>query len=164
MIFRRFATLKVIVAALLVTAGAFKASAGEGNKLEARIEIFGFAGLHVLTNRTTIEEAADRYAIAMDLDARGLASVFVDLTSHSEVHGALTRDAYRPEAYRAEVRRNGVDRYYGVDYRGDGAVTNASSPAPAGGLFCRWRRAGAGRGSGVSRGRRATNIEGGVCD
>src|ERR1700680_4846299 len=73
MIFRRFATLKVIVVALLVTAGAFKASAGEGNKLEARIEIFGFAGLHMLTNRTTIEEAANRYAIAVDLDNRGLA-------------------------------------------------------------------------------------------
>src|SRR5271156_3797459 len=29
---------------------------------------------------------------------------------------------------------------------------------------CRWRRAGAGRGGGVSRGRRATNIERGVCD
>jgi len=58
MIFRRFATLKVIVVALLVTAGAFKASAGEGNKLEARIEIFGFAGLHMLTNRTTIEDGA----------------------------------------------------------------------------------------------------------
>src|SRR4030088_610975 len=32
------------------------------------------------------------------------------------------------------------------------------------GADCRGRRAGAGRGSGVSRGRRATNIEGGVCD
>ena len=130
--FPRFAALSAIIVALLVIAGAFKASAGEVNKLEARIEIFGFAGLHVLTNRTTIAESADRYAIAMDLETRGLASVFVELTSHSEVHGVLATNAYRPEAYRAEVRRNGVDRHYGVDYRGEGTVINALSPAPAG--------------------------------
>src|SRR5215471_18999044 len=133
--FRRFAALSAIVAALLVIAGAFKASAGEVNKLEARIEIFGFAGLHVLTNRTTIAESADRYAIAMDLDTRGLASVFVELASHSEVHGVLATNAYRPEAYRAEVRRNGVDRHYGVDYRSDAAVINASMPLSPGGSF-----------------------------
>ena len=46
MIFRRFAALPATVAALLVIAGAFKASAGEVNKLEARIKIFGFAGFH----------------------------------------------------------------------------------------------------------------------
>ena len=132
MIFRRFAALAAILAALLVIVSAFKAPAGEADKLEARFEIFGFAGFHVLTNRTTIEESADRYAIAMDLDTRGLARVFVDLTSHSEVQGGLTKDAYRPEAYRAEVRRNGVDRHYGVDYRGDGTVINASSPPSAG--------------------------------
>jgi len=135
MIFRRFAALAATVAVLLVIAGTCKASAGEVNKLEARIEIFGFAGFHVLTNRTTIAESADRYAIAMDLDTRGLASVFVELTSHSEVHGVLATNAYRPEAYRAEVRRNGVDRHYGVDYRGEGTVINVSSPAPAGRPF-----------------------------
>ena len=94
--FPRFAALSAIVAALLVIADPFKASAGEVNKLEARIEIFGFAGLHVLTNRTTIAESADRYAIAMDLDTRGLASVFVELTSHSEVHGRVARDTAVP--------------------------------------------------------------------
>jgi Protein of unknown function (DUF3108) len=127
MVFRHFTALPVIVSALLAIFGVSRASAGEVDKLEARIEIFGFAGFHMLTNRTTIEESADRYAIAMDLDTRGLASVFVELTSHSEVHGGITRDAYRPEAYRANVRRNGADRHYGVDYDGDGAVTNASS-------------------------------------
>jgi hypothetical protein len=102
--------------------------AGEADRIEARIEIFGFAGVHVLTNRTTVEEAGDRYSIAMDLDTRGLARVFVDLTSHSEVHGRLAGDTARPDAYRAEVRRNGIDRSYGVDYRSDGAVINASMP------------------------------------
>jgi hypothetical protein len=127
----RFAVLSLIVAVFLAIAAATKASAGEIDKLEARFEIYGFAGFHVLTNRTTIEESTGRYAIAMDLDTRGLASVFVELTSHSAVSGAFVGEAYRPQAYRADVRRNGVDRHYGVDYRGDGTVINVSAP-PAG--------------------------------
>ena len=124
MIFRRFA----IAVALFFSSGAFAASASESDRVDARFEIFGFAGLHVLTNRTSVEEAGNRYAIAMDLDTRGLASVFVDLTSHSEAHGALAGETLRPEAYRAEVRRNSVDRHYGLDYRGDGTVINSSTP------------------------------------
>jgi hypothetical protein len=131
MIFARFATLPLIAAALLVGAGAFNARAAEADRVDARIEIFGFAGLHVLTNRTSVEEAANRYAIAMDLDTRGLAAVFVDLTSHSEVHGGLAEDTLRPVAYRAEVERNGVDRHYGLDYRGDGTVIDESTPVSA---------------------------------
>src|SRR5262249_2408483 len=49
-----------------------------------------------------------RYAIAPALDTGGFVSVFVDLTSHSEVHGALARDIRHPDAYRADVRRNSV--------------------------------------------------------
>jgi hypothetical protein len=121
-----------VVAAALglsLAAGASAAPAAEPDRIEARFEIFGFAGLHVLTNRTTIEEAGDRYAIGMDLDTRGLASVFVALASHSQVHGRIGRETAHPEAYRADVRRNGRERHYEVDYRGDGTVINASAPA-----------------------------------
>jgi hypothetical protein len=131
MMFARFTPLPAIAAALLVAFDATRASAAETNRVDARFEIFGFAGFHVLTNRTTVDESGDRYAISMDLDTRGLASVFVDLTSHSEVHGRLGRDAPRPEAYRADVRRNGADRRYGLDYRGDGTVIDASPPPSA---------------------------------
>ena len=131
----RLMVLRAILAVPVLFAGASKAPAGEADRIEARIEIFGFAGVHVLTNRTTVEEAGDRYSIAMDLDTRGLARVFVDLTSHSEVHGRLARDTARPDAYRAEVRRNGIDRSYGVDYRSDGAVINASMPLSPGRSF-----------------------------
>src|SRR5713101_5135588 len=105
MIFFRFALLAAIAAALLSMPGTLMAPAAEVDRVDARFEIFGFAGFHVLTNRTTVQEIGDRYAIAMDLDTRGLASMFVDLTSHSEVHGGFTRDTLRPEAYRADVRR-----------------------------------------------------------
>jgi len=111
MILPRLASLAAIAVALLITPvftpGASRAPAAETNRVYARFEVFGFAGFHVLTNRTRIEEIGDRYAITMDLDTRGLASVFVDLTSHSEVHGEFARGAARPEAYRADVRRNG---------------------------------------------------------
>src|SRR6202045_2715092 len=117
MIFPRLAPLAAIAVALLFAPSTFRAPAAEIDRVDARFEVFGFAGFHVLTNRTTIQEIGDRYAITMDLDTRGLASVFVDLTSHSEVHGEFARGAARPEAYRADVRRNGAERHYAVDFR-----------------------------------------------
>jgi hypothetical protein len=115
-------------AAFIYFVAASPGPAAELERVEARFEIFGFAGLHVLTNRTTVQERGDRYAITTDLDTRGIASVFVNLTSHSEVHGKLAGDAPLPDAYRADVRRNGDDRHYGLDYRGDGTVSNVSTP------------------------------------
>lgn len=131
----RLMLLRAILAVAVLFAVASEAPAGEADRIEARIEIFGFAGIHVLTNRTTVEEAGDRYSIAMGLDTRGLAKVFVDLTSHSVVHGRLAEDTARPDAYRAEVRRNGIDRSYGVDYRSEGAVIKASMPLSQGRSF-----------------------------
>jgi Protein of unknown function (DUF3108) len=127
MIFARPGFLTATAAALLFIAAALPALADQLERVEARFEIFGFAGLHLLTNRTTVQERGDLYAIATDLDTRGLASVFVDLTSHSEVHGRLARNAPLPDAYRADVRRNGDDRHYGVDYRSDGTAINVSA-------------------------------------
>jgi hypothetical protein len=46
------------------------ALAAEGDRVDARFEIYGFAGFHVLTNRTSVQEIGERYAIAMDLDTR----------------------------------------------------------------------------------------------
>jgi hypothetical protein len=132
MIFARFVPLAAIAAALLCMPGTSAAPAAEADRVEARFEIFGFAGFHVLTNRTTVQEMGDRYAIAMELDTRGLASIFVDLTSHSEVQGGLNSDTPRPQAYRADVRRNGAERHYAVDYRGDGTANNASAAPSAG--------------------------------
>jgi uncharacterized protein DUF3108 len=135
MIFARFFRLAAIAFAFVSVPALLRAPAAEIERTDARFEIYGFAGFHVLTNRTTVREVGDRYAITMDLDTRGLASVFVDLTSHSEVHGEFTRGAAHPEAYRADVRRNGVERHYGVDYRRDGTVTNASAQTETGRPF-----------------------------
>jgi hypothetical protein len=45
--------LRAILAVPVLFAGASTSPAGEADRIEARIEIFGFAGIHVLTNRTT---------------------------------------------------------------------------------------------------------------
>lgn len=128
MIFGRFVAL--IAAAFLLGFSLFMADAAEWDRVDARFEIYGFAGLHVLTTRTSVEETSNQYAITTDFDTRGLASVFVDLSSRSEIHGTLIGDRFRPEAYRAEVKRNGIDRYYSLDYGGEGAVTNVAAPFP----------------------------------
>jgi len=135
MIFARCAGLAAIAFAFLFAPDPPKAPAAETDRVDARFEIYGFAGFHVLSNRTTVQEIGDRYAITMDLDTRGLASVFVNLTSHSEVHGEFGRGVVRPEAYRADVRRNGVERHYALDYRRDGTVTDTSAPAAAARAF-----------------------------
>ncbi len=130
--FARFAVLLSIAGALSVGLDGHAAPNDMPNRVEMRIELYGFAGFHVLTNRTTIEASADRYAITADLNTRGMARVFVDLNSHSEVQGQLAGNAPSPEAYRSDVRRNGVDRRYRIDYREDGPTASEwASPATA---------------------------------
>jgi hypothetical protein len=132
-----FARSALAAAAVLVgfLLGGSTATAAEPDRVEARFEIYGFAGFHVLTNRTKVEESGDHYAITMDLDTRGLASIFVNLTSHSQAYGKFAKTAAHPEAYHSDVLRNGVERHYELDYRGDGTVINASAPPPAGRPF-----------------------------
>jgi Protein of unknown function (DUF3108) len=104
------------------------AQAADLDHIEMRIEMFGAAGIHVATNHTTVEEAAERYAITTDVESRGIGAVFIDLTSHSEVHGRLTNAAVRPQAYLGEVHRNGGVTRSRVEYAADGAVTAESIP------------------------------------
>jgi hypothetical protein len=108
-----------------------EATANAANRVELRIEVYAFAGLHVLTNRTTIDAAAGRYRIMTDLDTRGIASLFIDLNSHSEVHGRFVANAPFPEAYRSDVERNGVDRRYRIDYALAGPVASEWAPPSA---------------------------------
>ena len=128
MISRRAALLPATAVGFLsISSGSIKAA--EADRIDARFEIFGFADLHVLTNRTAVDETADLYTISMDLDSRGLASVFVDLTSHSEVHGRLGRDASYPMLTGPICAERGPDRHYGLDYRRDGAVISSAPPS-----------------------------------
>jgi len=129
----RMAGLLVVAAVFLSCAVIGTAPASGEDRVDVRLEVYGFAGLHVLTNQTTTAETATGYSIAMNLDTRGLASAFVDLQSRSEVQGALTGEVLRPAAYRADVKRNGFDRHYGVNYMNDGSVVDKSGPKSADG-------------------------------
>jgi hypothetical protein len=132
MVASRSTVLPLVALTIMISIAALAAPAAASDPLELRIEVYGFAGFHVLTNRTRVAASGDQYTIATDLDTRGLASVFVDLTSHSEVRGRLAQDGVRPDAYHGEVRRNGSDSRYRIDYRGDGSVaSDQSPPSPA---------------------------------
>jgi hypothetical protein len=119
-----------LVAATMVFAalGAVAAAAAEQDPVALRIEVYGFAGFHVLTNRTSLATSGDKYWITMDLDTRGIATIFIDLNSHSEVDGQLIGDAVHPAAYHSDVRRNGVDRRYRIDYHTDGTIAADATP------------------------------------
>ena len=97
---------QILAATVYLLPVVLTARAEEANRINARFEIYGLAGLHVLTEQTIVEETADRYTIRADLATRGLARIFVDLTSHSEVRGTLDGDNPSPSGYRADIRRN----------------------------------------------------------
>jgi hypothetical protein len=113
-----------VVAALALLTMPARAS----DRVDLRFEIFGFAGLHLLTSRTSAEVTPRSYAIAANLSTRGIVSAFVDLQSHSEVYGTLASQSPRPDGYRAEVRRNGTERDYEVKYLANGDVINTKAP------------------------------------
>jgi hypothetical protein len=97
-------------------------------KVELRMEVYAFAGLHVLSSRTTIDASAGRYRITTEIGTRGIVSLFIDLNSLSETHGRLAGNAVVPEAYRSDVRRNGVDRRYRIDYAPAGPMASEWAP------------------------------------
>jgi hypothetical protein len=131
MVVSRFTIVPTVVLSFLGAIVALAAPAQEAGPVQLRIEVYGFAGFHVLTNRTSVAASGDQYSIATDIDTRGIASVFIDLTSHSEVRGRLTQDAAHPDAYHGDVRRNGADRHYRIDYHPDGTVASEQTPPSA---------------------------------
>jgi hypothetical protein len=113
-------------AALLPLAVASMTPALGSDRVDARFEVFGFAGLHLLTNRTSAEETTNGYTIATTLDTRGIASAFVDLRGHSEVQGVLRDKVPHPQTYHSEIWRNGSDRHYALRYSDDGNVVGTA--------------------------------------
>src|ERR1700746_933643 len=126
MIGARFTVLAATT--VLAALGAVAAAAAEQDPVALRIEVYGFAGFHVLTNRTSLATSGDKYWITMDLDTRGIATIFIDLNSHSEVDGQLIGDAVHPAAYHSDVRRNGAARRYRIDYHPDGTIAADATP------------------------------------
>jgi hypothetical protein len=93
-----------------------------------RIEVYGVAGLHVLTLHSYIDEIGGRYAISTDYATRGVAGLVIDLMTRAQVRGRLAADAAQPEWFRKDTRRNGVDRHEQVDYHPDGTIDGSATP------------------------------------
>jgi len=121
--------LRGVVIGLLALA--FSTPGLSDQRVASRFEVFGFARIRVLTLRNTIEESGERYTITTDYATEGIASVFVDLTTHAEAHGRLTTGSAQPEWFRNDSRRNGTERQIRLDYRPDGAIDASATPPPA---------------------------------
>jgi hypothetical protein len=100
------------------------------DKIAMRVEVFGMGGMHVATDRTTIEQNGNSYAISGDLKTGGLAGMFQDFQSHATARGRLTATGAQPDSYNGDVRRDGGERHDKVDFRA-GAVATGSSTRPA---------------------------------
>ena len=117
-----------VVGALLLALGPLAGPALAADTIALRFEVFGLAGLHVLTLKSNIDEGANRYAIAVDYATSGVAGMFVDVKTRAQVRGRLSPTATQPDAFRKDTRRNGVDRSNKVDYRPDGTPEGGSTP------------------------------------
>src|SRR5947209_2541882 len=72
-------------------------AAPAAERITMRLEVFGPAGLRVLTGRTTIDENGKQYAITGDIATRGIAGWFAYMKSHSQVLGRLTAATAQPD-------------------------------------------------------------------
>ena len=100
------------------------------DQIATRFEVFGFAGIRVLSLKSRTAEDAGRYSIAVDYRTEGMARMFVDLTTRAQVQGRLIEGSAQPEWFRNDSSRNGIERHNRVEYRPDGAVVGASTPPP----------------------------------
>lgn len=96
--------------------------------MDSVTELFGFGGIHIATNHTSVEFNPDGYAAVADTQSSGLADIFINLKTHSEASGLIIQGQLQPRFYRGEVHRNGTDSYGRVEYRDDGSVIAAANP------------------------------------
>jgi len=104
--------------------------AAADDAVATRFEVFGFAGVHVLTMRSRTDESSGNYSISLEYSTKGLAKLFVDLTTLADVNGRTVDGVAQPAWYQSDSVRNGVARHNRIDYRPDGIVNAAASPAP----------------------------------
>jgi hypothetical protein len=136
---RRFATIgamavltkapaRLVGAALLLALASVVAPASAGDRLSARVELYGPLGIHVLTVRTTLEQTEERYSAAVDYATIGLAGILFEQKTHAVATGRLGRATAYPDTFLNDTVRNGVARRSRVDYRPDGTVEGSSAP------------------------------------
>lgn len=122
------ALARLVGAALLLTLAPVVAPASAGDRLSARVELYGPLGIHVLTLRTTLEQSEERYTAVVDYATIGLAGILFEQKTHAIATGRLARATAYPDTFRNDTVRNGITRRSRVDYLPDGTVNGASAP------------------------------------
>jgi hypothetical protein len=130
MVCARWRVLPPLGGLLLAVSAALAGPALAADPISLRVEVYGFAGIHVLTLRSRIQEAGTRYAITTDYATSGIAGLMVDLTTHVQVEGRLGSASAQPERFRKDTRRNGVEHHDRIDYHPDGSVEGGATPPP----------------------------------
>jgi hypothetical protein len=123
------AVARSLAIALLFAVGQISAPAIAADRISMRVEVFGPMGLHVLTLRTSVEQAGEQYAINADYRTTGIAGLVVDQKTKAAASGQLISASAQPISFRRDTVRNGVERRDHVDYRPDGTVEARSTPA-----------------------------------
>ena len=127
MSFLRLLSLAGLMPLVLAAAAA---PTGAPERVKYRVEVYGPAGLHVVTSRTEIDETADSYTIKSGIETRGVAGWFVSMKGTSEVRGRLTGAGPEPETFHSDTTRNGVEHRNNVTYAAGGGVSGSSTPPP----------------------------------
>jgi hypothetical protein len=122
------ALARLVGAALLLTLAPVLAPASAGDRLSARVELYGPLGIHVLTLRTTLDQTEERYSAVVDYATIGLAGILFEQKTHAVATGRLGRATAYPDNFQNETVRNGIARRSRVDYLPDGGVNGSSSP------------------------------------
>src|SRR4029077_9175416 len=90
----------------LLLLAAFSTPGHADQRVATRFEVFGFAGMNVLTLQNRVEENGEHYTVTTDYATKGLASVVVTLPPHAEVRGRISPGSTQPEWFRNDSRRN----------------------------------------------------------
>jgi hypothetical protein len=122
------ALARLVGAALLLALAPVMAPAAAGDRLSARVELYGPLGIHVLTLHTTLEQTEDRYSAVVDYATIGLAGILFEQKTRAVATGRLGRATAYPDSFRNDTVRNGVARRSQVDYQPDGTVKGSASP------------------------------------
>lgn len=123
-------SLPLLLAALLLGAPAAVPAGAASGAIATRFEVFGFAGVRVLSLQSRAEDGGGSYAINVRYATHGLASVFIDLTASAQVRGRLVPGSAQPDLFRNDVKRNGAERHDQVVYRPDGLIEARATPSP----------------------------------
>lgn len=122
------APARLVGAALLLALAAVLAPASAGDRLSARVELYGPLGIHVLTLRTTLEQTEERYRADVDFATIGLAGILFEQKTRAVATGRLGRATAYPDTFSNDTVRNGINRRSRVNYLADGTVNSSSSP------------------------------------